>query len=229
MDESYPDYRVAALKCLSDAFPDIPWSEIQGAHIKPIPPSGCWRAVSTSRRRFFVYVGSHPKAPSAIEVDEDQFNCQYESVEVENRDREIENIESEMKPIAHYTMTIGRKLQLKSVKERAISAPWKGEPAWLKEMIPDPVQRREYWNRTLREAGVIIDETSPSTYMPQEERADNIAKELEVEVKRANRDLFIVGAIVLVIVVVGVVTHKIPPFVLVSLGVSAVLIWQKNR
>ncbi len=229
MDENYPDYRIAALKCLSDAFPDILWSDIQMSNIEPVPPSGCWRVMPRSKRRFFVYVGQHPKAPSAEEIYEDQFNREYPPDDVMRRKEEINNIQANLTPIVNYGNSIGHALYLKSIKESSLKEPWKGEPAWLKDRIKDPEARRAYWNKTLKDAGVIQETLADPASQSDNNSIQSFEDWVEAGVKRADRNLIIYVIVVLVALTIGIAMDLIPPFVLASLAMGAVIIWQKNR
>lgn len=54
-------------------------------------------------------------------------------------------------------------------------------------------------------------------------------EQMEEEVRKADRDLYMFVAIVSIAVVIGIAMNIIPPAALASLLIGAVLIWQKNR
>ena len=240
MDPNYPDYRIAAVLCLSDRYPELPWSEVMAANFEPVPPTGCWRTSFGSRRWFYVYVGNHPKAPSVEEIKRDQFDRHYGPIELQEREAEMLALNSNPGPLRDYGISIGRRLHLKSTLERALTEPWKGEPSWLKQMIPDDAKRREHWAQTLIDAGVQPPapptpeppppESSPPSSDPNaEQQWDELQRSVQDDVRKADRDLIVFGGAIALAVIVGVVAGVIPPFAIVSLGVGGILIWQKNR
>jgi len=178
-DEQYPDYRIAALKCLSDNFPDIPWSDIQNGYIDAIPPSGCWCVTATNGHRFLVYVGNHPAAPSAEIVAEAESSVEFSEDELEQRRNKIKAIQTDIQAITAYTRAIGRELYLKSIKDRAQKEPWRGEPAWLRDVFRDSDERRTYWNKQLKDAGVISTDQVPHQRTAECNETTNIRTQLE--------------------------------------------------